>query len=176
MKHLMEMFLLVVGALLTAQIVKLASWPYRVAFVLACLLGLIYLPGCAMLPMPMPPNDMSMNSNAAEGTWLALDAVDTLQTMHLKKGTACAYEADPLARALYGGANPAPARVLVTNLALMTAHTMITSWLDDEVAKHYKADDDQVGLWYAGRLAWHAVSIGASGASVVNNYYHGCKL
>lgn len=182
MKHFVEMFLLVVGALLTAQFVKLASWPYRVAFVLACVLGLICLPGCAMLPIPFQPANEQYNSNMAEGAWLVLDGVDTAQTMHLKEirnpqtRVTCNHEADPIAARIYGTQYPSPSRVLLTNIALATAHTMVTSWLDDKVAEHDKLDDGSVGPWYVGRIAWHAVSILYSFGSVMNNVKQGCDL
>lgn len=177
MKHFIEMFLLVAGALLTAQLVKLASWPYRVAFVLACVLGLICLPGCAVLPMPFQPANQQYNSNMAEGSWLVLDAVDTAQTMHIRASNpTCSYEADPFARFVYGSRNPTPSRVLLTNIALATAHTMVTSWLDDEVAKHDLANDGSVGPWYVGRVLWHGVSLLGTASSVITNHQHGCAL
>lgn len=144
---------------------------------LIAVLLMVLLGGCAALPIPFQPANEQYNSNMVEGTWLVLDAVDTAQTMHIRASNpTCSYEADPLARAIYGSRDPKPARVLLTNLALATVHTMVTSWLDDEVAKHMTADDDQAGLWYVGRVGWHAVSLIASGSSVINNYAHGCKL
>ena len=143
-------------------------------------IAVITLSGCAALPMPLQPVNREYNSNAAEISWLALDAVDTAQTMHLKPDTACAYEADPVARAIYSGHDPSPSRVLLTNIALATAHTMVTSWLDDRVAvedRQREADDAYgVGPWLATRFVWHAVSLVASAHSVTSNYAHGCKL
>lgn len=136
--------------------------------------------GCATLPMPVQPAHSDYNSNAAEITWLALDAVDTAQTMHIRAGTSCAYEADPAARAIYGGRDPAPARVLLTNVALAAVHATVTSWLDDRVAAEdlQREQDDTygVGPWMVARFVWHAVSIAGSAHSVVNNYEHGCRL
>jgi hypothetical protein len=143
-------------------------------------LAITTLSGCAALPMPLQPVHSDYNSNAVEITWLAVDAVDTAQTMHIKAGTSCAYEADHAARIIYGARDPAPARVLVTNIALATVHTMVTSWLDDKVAvedhQREKDDDYGIGPWMAARFVWHAASLIASGSSVVNNIEHGCKL
>lgn len=131
------------------------------------------LTGCAALPMPLQP-ETENNSNLAEGTFLVLASLDTAQTMHIRPGTSCDHEADPLAVWVYGSKYPKPGRVLLTNLALMTVHTMVASWLDDEVETHKTADT--AGLWYAGRLVFHGVSIFAEGAAVANNAAHGCRL
>ena len=140
----------------------------------------LILSGCAALPVPLQPVHSDYNSNAVEITWLAVDAADTLQTTHIKSGTSCAYEADHAARIIYGGRDPTPARVVVTNIALATVHTMVTSWLDDKVAvedqQREKDDDYGIGPWMAARFIWHAASLLASGSSVVNNIEHGCKL
>ena len=138
------------------------------------------LHGCAALPMPFQPRDMEYNSNAAEGSFVALNAIDTLQTMHFKGGTACAYEADPLARAVYGSRTPPPGRVLLVDAALVTLHTMVASWLDDRVAeedRRYESEDRYgLGPWYGLRFVFHAVSLAAEGAAVANNFNRGCKL
>lgn len=134
------------------------------------------LAGCAALPMPLQPENQQYNSNMAEGGFLVLETVDTLQTMHIRRGSSCDHEANPVAAALYGSKYPSPGRVLVTNLALMTVHTMVTSWLDDEVAKHDNAHDGSVGPWYVGRVVWHGVSLLAAGSAVINNRAHGCRL
>lgn len=141
-----------------------------VAGVAAALLG-----GCAALPMPLQPKHEEYNSNLAESAWLVAAAVDTAQTMGIKKGTSCDHEADPVAAALYGSKYPKPGRVLVTNLVMMTGHAMVTSWLDDKVAEHDQADDGSVGPWYVGRIIWHALSLGATGASVISNHDKGCN-
>lgn len=137
------------------------------------------LSGCAALPMPLQPKHEDYNSNLAESAWLVAAAVDTAQTMGIKRGTSCDHEADPVAAALYGSRYPKPGRVLVTNLVLMTGHAMVTSWLDDKVAE---ADLNQspdhetyAGLWYVSRIVWHAVSLGATGASVISNHDKGCN-
>lgn len=180
--HAIAIFLGVVIASTLWQFVRLARWPFRVAVVLVLVLVLVTLQGCAMLPIPFQPQNEQYNSNAAEGTWLVLDAIDTAQTMHLHRDrdpqtlVMCNREADPMAAKIYGSQYPSPSRVLLTNIALATVHTMVTSWLDDEVAKHDKADDGSVGPWYVGRIAWHAVSIGYSAYAVINNHRQGCAL
>lgn len=142
--------------------------------VCALLAATASISGCAVLPVPLSPENEQYNSNTAEGAWLVLDAVDTYQTMHIRKGTSCDHEADPFARALYGSEYPKPGRVLATNLVLALGHTMVTSWLDDEVAKHEMLNDDSVGPWYVGRIVWHVTSIVATGTSVLNNKHLGC--
>jgi hypothetical protein len=150
----------------------------KVKVAVACMA--LNLFGCAALPIPLQPQHEGYSSSAAEGTWLLLDAVDTAQTMHLKPGTACGLEKDPLARVIYHSENPPPGRVLVTNLVLATAHTMVTSWLDDKVAvediQREKDDDYGVGPWLAARFVWHAVSLTGTAYSVIDNHYHGCSL
>lgn len=182
----MKIFLEVAFALVTvatlAQFVRLARLPFRVALWLALALACLMMQGCATLPMPLQPQNEQYNSNMAEGAWLVLDGIDTLQTMHLKRDrnpttvVTCNREADPLAAKIYGSQYPSPSRVLLTNIALATVHTMVTSWLDDEVAKHDQANDGSVGPWYVGRIAWHTVSIAFSLRSVINNKRQGCAL
>jgi hypothetical protein len=53
-KHFITMFLVVVGALFVAQLIKLARWPFRLAFVLVCILGYFLLDGCATPPHAPP--------------------------------------------------------------------------------------------------------------------------
>lgn len=178
MKFLAQFFGFMLGMTALDYIKPRSRITFRVALGLACLLlAVVNMEGCAMLPIPFQPANEQYNSNMAEGAWLVLDAVDTAQTMHIRANNpTCSYEADPLARAVYGGREPSPSRVLLTNLALATVHTMVTSWLDDEVAKHDLANDGSVGPWYVGRIAWHTVSIVVSGASVINNHRNGCAL
>ena len=140
------------------------------------LAGVMALAGCAALPMPLQPENEQYNSNHAEGGFIVLAAIDTAQTMHIRRGSSCDHEADPIAAALYGSKYPKPGRVLLTNLALITVHTMVTSWLDDEVARHDSLHDDSVGLWYVGRVVWHGASLFAEGAAVASNASRGCAL
>lgn len=135
---------------------------------------LVMFAGCAALPMPLQPQNEQYNSNYAEGGFIVLAAIDTAQTMHIRRGTSCDHEANPIAAALYGSKYPKPGRVLITNLALITVHTMVTSWLDDKVAEH--AHDDHAGLWYVGRIGWHGLSLFAEGSAVINNRARGCAL
>lgn len=138
---------------------------------IGAVLCMLCLGGCAVLPVPFSPQNEQSNSNTAEGAWLVLDAVDTYQTMRFDGHCV---EKDPLARAMYGTDRPPPGRVLATNLVLALGHTMVTSWLDDEVARHEMLNDDSVGPWYVGRIVWHVTSILATGASVISNKAQGC--
>lgn len=149
----------------------------RPAFSAVLLMAIVAfgLCGCAALPMPLQPQADS-NSNYAEGAFIVLAAADTAQTMHIRQGTSCDHEADPLAAALYGSKYPKPGRVLLTNLALITVHTMVASWLDDKVDQHIKLDDGSAGPWYVGRVAFHAVSLAVEASSVINNHSRGCAL
>lgn len=176
MKTFLEVFLGIVAAGTAAQYLRLARWPFRVLLFLALLILCYSLQGCAMLPIPFQPKNEQYNSNMAEGAWLVLDAVDTMQTMHIARDRnpqpyhSCDRETDPIAVRLYGGEYPSARRVLLTNIALATVHTMVTSWLDDEVAKH------RGGGWYTARVVWHAASLTYSGVAVYNNYQHRCPL
>lgn len=149
----------------------LDGWTDARWFALAALA--LFLGGCAALPMPLQPQTQE-NSNYAEGAFIVLAAADTAQTMHIRRGTSCDHEADPIAAALYGSKYPKPGRVLLTNLALITVHTMVTSWLDDKVAEH--AHDDSAGPWYVGRFGWHGLSLLLEGSAVINNRSRGCAL
>lgn len=144
--------------------------PYWLAII--CVMMLFWLTGCAALPMALQPKETS--TQVAEGAFVVLEGIDTAQTMHIRAGTSCDHEADPLAAALYGSSHPKPGRVLLTNVALLSVHAFVTSWLDDEVAKH--AHDDSAGPWYVGRIAWHSVSLIAAGASVINNHSRNCGV
>jgi hypothetical protein len=146
---------------------------WKPALLFLVIAGLLALGGCAALPMPLQPETQN-NSNYAEGAVIVLTAVDTAQTMHIRKGTSCDHEANPLMAKLYGSKYPAPGRVLATNLALLTVHTMVASWLDDKVDQH--KTDDSAGLWYVGRITFHAVGILGEGAAVADNASRGCAL
>lgn len=146
---------------------------------LVCIIACaVLLVGCAALPQFMQPTDAT--SQEAEGTWLVLDTIDTLQTVQIAKNPSCFHEADGIADRLYGGSHPSVGRVLAINIPLMLAHTAVASWLDDEVNAHLAADAatpglDSVGPWYVGRLVFHTVSIGASSYAVLNNFSHGIR-
>ena len=153
----------------------LPFWPIAPIAVILVILGL--LTGCAALPMPFQPQNQQYNSNMAEGAWLVLDGVDTLQTMHERQVrnpttyVSCNREGDPIAQRIYGSQYPSKNRVLLTNIALATVHTMVTSWLDDKVAEHNGA-----GAWYYTRIAWHTASLAYSLSAVVNNIKEKCPL
>lgn len=154
---------------------------WRSASAMFCAAVMLFIAGCAALPMPLQPkNTLGFDSSTAEGAFIVLAAADTAQTMHLKSGTNCGYEADPFAAALYGTTHPSPGRVLGINILMITAHTMVASWLDDRVAAESAKNDanepNSLGPWYVGRVAFHAVSLMAEGAAVANNVRHGCKL
>lgn len=170
----MKAFIIAVAAvlaLLSRQ--RHARYPFRLGLMFTVIL--FSVAGCAALPMPLQPQ-ADNNSNYAEGGFLVLAAVDTAQTMHIRQGTSCDHEADPIAAALYGSKYPKPGRVLLTNLALITVHTMVASWLDDKVDQHMKLDDGSVGPWYVGRIAFHTVSLVVEASAVINNHSRGCAL
>lgn len=149
-----------------------------VGMLIACLLCLLF-GGCAMLPMPFQPATQD-NSNAAEGTFLVLATVDTLQTIQIAKHPKCFYERDPLARALYGSSHPSVGKVIGINLLMITAHTMLASWLDDKAAAENTRynDEDHYGLgpWELTRFAFHAVSLGAEASATIGNWQRGLHV
>lgn len=157
------------------------TWNTLAAFAgaILCVIALLVLGGCAALPMPFQPKS-DENSNYAEGGFLVLATVDTLQTIQIAKHPACYYEADPIARALYGTRHPSVGKVIGINLLMITAHTMVASWLDDKVAAEnaeYDAEDKYgVGPWYGLRVVFHAVSLGLESSAVLNNYNRGIHL
>jgi hypothetical protein len=124
------------------------------------------LSGCAICPT-------EPSSRAAETTWLALDAIDTAQTVQFLKQPDCYHEQDPIAARLYGGAHPPAGRVIAVNAVLALIHPMVSRWLDDRVNAAEGRDDGSVGPWYVGRIVWHTVSIGGTGAAVVGNFKRG---
>lgn len=129
--------------------------------------------GCAVLPMNWQPKDD--DSRKAEAIWDAIDTIDTVQTAKFVQRTTC-HEADPTARLVYGGGNPAPARVISTNVVLMGVHSAVSRWFDNHYDASSAADDGNAGIWYISRIAWHVASLGISTASVVNNATtKGCK-
>lgn len=142
-------------------------------FIVAVLAMLVLLSGCASFPVPLNPQSEQQNSDYAEGAFLALDTIDTLQTINIAKHPNCWREADPFAAKIYGTDHPSVGKVIGINIALMLAHTMLASWLDDEVATHESANDGSVGPWYVGRIVFHVVSIVGSGAAVLNNKHLG---
>lgn len=134
------------------------------------------LSGCAALPMPLQPQDEQFSTVNTERAWTAIDAVDTVQTAHMKRGTSCDHEGDPVAAHIYGGVNPPPGRVYAVNIVLALVHASVSNWLDREVAKHADADDGSVGPWYVGRVVWYAASFAYSVDGVVKGREQSCRL
>ncbi|MGH7168700.1 MAG: hypothetical protein ACRELG_00285, partial [Gemmataceae bacterium] len=108
--------------------------------------------------------------------WLGLDAVDTVQTAHLERGTSCDHEGDPVAARLYGGIDPPAGRVYAINAVLAVVHASVSSWLDDKVAEHEAADDGTAGPWYVGRIVWYVASFAYSGVGVAKGREQDCSL
>lgn len=133
------------------------------------LLVLIALSGCTTAK---PPDvfPWEHGSRVAEGTWIALHTIDTLQTVQIAKHPQCYREANPIAAAIYGTDHPSASRVAITNVALMFVHSGVSRWFDDGVERARARGDDSVGPWYVGRIAWHAVSILGTGSAVANNF------
>lgn len=134
------------------------------------------LSGCAALPTFMQPtNEVSQD---AEGGWLFLDAVDTLQTVQIARHPQCYHEADGIADKLYGSAHPSVGEAVGINTVLALGHLAVAAWLDREVDKHLAADAampglDSVGPWYSARIVFHTVSIGGTSYAVLNNFSNG---
>lgn len=143
---------------------------FRFVVLLALALILFFaLSGCATVePGRMFPREHG--SRVAEKTWLALDAIDTMQTVQIARNPSCFREANPLAASLYGDDHPQAGRVVSTNVVLALVHSKVSRWFDDHVALAASRGDDSVGPWYVGRIAWHAVSIVGTGAAVASNF------
>lgn len=140
------------------------------------------LSACSDFPRPLAPLHDDYNSDSAELSWLALDAIDTMQTVQIARHPKCYRETDKVASRMYGSDHPDVGKVVAINLALAFGHTVVTSWLDDKVAEHEMKNDGSVGSWYVGRIVWHAVGILGTGAAVAGNFgigltpmgAHGC--
>lgn len=128
------------------------------------------LTACSDFPRPLAPLHDDYNSDTAELSWLALDAIDTSQTIQIARHPKCYREADPMAARMYGSDHPNVGTVVALNLALAFGHSVVTSWLDDKVATHEMANDGSVGPWYVGRIIWHVVGIVGTGAAVAGNF------
>lgn len=149
--------------------------PIRLRFLVALILALlllIMLGGCATVePGRMFPREHG--SRVAEKVWLALDTVDTMQTVQIAKHPQCFREANPVAASIYGSEHPKAGRVVLTNVVLALVHSRVSRWFDDGVSRARLRDDDSVGPWYVGRIAWHAVSIAGTSAAVADNFSQG---
>lgn len=136
----------------------------RPFWILAIIGTALVISGCAALPMPLQPAQQTV-SNYAEGGFLVLDGIDTMQTIQIAKHHNCLREGDPVAAWFYGSKYPSEGRVIVTNLGIAVVHTVVTSWLDDHAGDN--------GFWRDTRIAWGVVSLAYSGGAVVNNYSKG---
>jgi hypothetical protein len=141
------------------------NWPFIVAILVVLAISIL-TSGCAAFPT-------ATSSRVAETVWQTLDAIDTAQTAQFVRKPTCYSESDPFARTMYGGPNPSSSRVVAINVLLMPVHSYVSRWFDDHVNRSEQDDDGNVGAWYTGRIAWHAVSILATGASVANNFSRG---
>lgn len=139
-------------------------WRFIIALVIVSLLA--FLTGCAAYPI-------DKGSRRAEAAWELLDTVDTMQTVQIARHPACFREANPAAAFLYGGSQPPPQRVLLTNMALMLVHSSVSRWFDDRYTHAEARDDGSAGPWAFGRIVWHTVSIVGTGAAVANNFSRG---
>lgn len=146
----------------------------RPRFLIALLIAIslmLVVSGCATVdPGRMFPSEHS--SRIAEGAWLALDAIDTAQTVQIARNPTCYREANPVAASLYGDDHPEAGRVALTNVVLALVHSRVSRWLDDHVA-YATSHEENAGPWYVGRIAWHVVSIAGTGAAVANNFNRG---
>lgn len=113
-------------------------------------------------------------TRTTEYTWLAMHAVDTVQTVSFKP---CTVEADPLAVTVYGSNRPSDTRVIATNVLLGYAHYRIGGWIDRRTeAAAIDPDNTSYGGWYLFRSAWHGVALIGTGYSVLHNAtsHYGC--
>lgn len=123
------------------------------------------LSGCALVT-PYT-NDTTRN---VEYTWLAMDAVDTAQTVRIARNPSCLREANPLAASVYGGDHPTPGRVIATNAVLAYAHYEIGAWIDKRTeAAAIDPDDTSYNGWYLFRSAWHGFALIGTGYAVLHN-------
>lgn len=142
----------------------------RFRYVAALIVALVLLfacMGCTTTPGVFPREH---GSRVAEKVWLALDAVDTMQTVQIARNPRCFREADPLAARMYGTDTPKPRTVLVTNIVLALVHSSVSRWFDDGYARAEARQDDSAGPWAVGRIAWHTVSILSTGSAVAHNF------
>jgi hypothetical protein len=148
--------------------------PLVLAFPLALAL-LLAVTGCETIPTA-PAGFTNPTTRRAEYAWLALDVVDTMQTVTIARSPDCLYEADPLARMLYGSAHPSVGRVLGVNAAMAGAHYQLGAWLDRNTERALSDEDNSnAGLWYVGRAAFYGLSFLGSGTAVIGNVQLGIK-
>lgn len=153
------------------RILAARRWGWELWFASSAAIAALLLQGCAALPVSMQPTDPG--SRAAEGLWDVVDTVDTIQTVQFLRSGRCS-EVDPAAKVIYGGGKPSATRVVLTNTLLLSIHSYVSRWIDDHVAESESKDDGNVGAWYVGRIAWHALSIGYSVAAISTTRSNGC--
>lgn len=141
---------------------------YKLAIV--ALLGL-QLTGCEVLNASFE-ND---TTRKAEYTWLAMHAVDTMQTVTIARSPECLREANSLAAAIYGSDHPSAGRVVATNLALAFVHAKVGAWLDERTERAMFNDTDTRGGWYMARGMYYVVSFLGTGIAVGGNVTRGVK-
>lgn len=142
---------------------------------LLIILALVFLAGllsgCSSFTTP--------EARHAEIAWLALDAVDTAQTVTIARSPGCLYEANPIAVQAYGGPHPDVGRVLAVNSVLAFAHWELGAWLDRNAERSAAADpDDDTSTpanWYIARGAFYALSFLGSGHAVLGNFMMGVR-
>lgn len=129
--------------------------------VLLTVLLLLLLSGCTTYA--------TRDARNAEYAWLALDAVDTAQTVTIARSPECLYEADPLAVFVYGTEHPSTGRVLMTNAVLAYGHYQLGGWIDRHTERAFAQESPARGGWYVTRAAFYVVSFLSTGIAVTNN-------
>lgn len=122
---------------------------------IASALGLILV---MLLTMGLSGCATQQSSNEAEGAWLVEEVAATAQDVQIAKHPCCYSE--PL-----GASHPSDGVVVLEHGALMIAHTLLTSWMDDEVARHPDSD-----AWLITRFSWGALSLLGTGWEIGRNY------
>ena len=106
---------------------------------------------------------MTKQDIALEATWLTLHTLDYGQTLNIAKEPNKYYEINPIL-----GRHPSEEKVHAYMLTGMIVHPIITYMLPREV--------DVMGFKVPARTIWQAVSIGTSGALVINNFNIGLRV
>lgn len=87
---------------------------------LALLAAAIALTGCTFVTPAARNNQLALTG---------LMALDTAQTVTIARSP-CLFEANPLAAAVFGSKRPSQETVLLTNVAYISAHWVLGSYLD----------------------------------------------
>ena len=98
----------------------------------------------------------------AEAVWQTAHLIDTAQTMQIAKNPECYHEKNPITRSLIGK-HPSEEAVVAWGIGMAVAHYQVTRLLT-----RYEAP-----RWV--QWGWQAVSIGSTGAAVVNNHEIGLR-